>query len=85
MKTFRYISIVAVCAVASAAHAQYLNSFGSFSSSQAGFIESNGWIVGNGTDASGAVHQVVWTPVPEPASFIALGLACALLRRKARN
>ena len=35
-------------------------------------INNNGWIVGESYDASGNDHAVLWEPVPEPGSILAL-------------
>lgn len=40
-------------------------------------INNNGWIAGYSLDTTGVLHAVVWQPVPEPSSILALisGLA----------
>lgn len=52
---------------------------------QAWGINNGGQIVGYGLDAEGRAHGLLWTPVPEPSSLLALlcgGSGLALLRRK---
>lgn len=50
-------------------------------------INENGTIVGYSKDTSGISHLLMWTPVPEPSSFLALGIPlvglwAALRKRK---
>ncbi|MCL5671608.1 MAG: PEP-CTERM sorting domain-containing protein [Acidobacteria bacterium] len=37
-------------------------------------MNDNGWICGEATDSSGMDHTVLWEPIPEPSSLIALAL-----------
>ena len=36
-------------------------------------INDHGWIVGASNDEAGSMRAVLWTPVPEPSSLLALG------------
>lgn len=56
---------------------------------QARDINDNGWICGRAWDAQGSNHAVVWEPVPEPSSILALlcgigGLSGFVWRRKSQ-
>jgi probable HAF family extracellular repeat protein len=59
--------------------------------SRAYSINDNGWIAGKAWDAQGHIHAVLWEPVPEPSSVLALlcgiggfgGLVWRIRRREA--
>jgi probable HAF family extracellular repeat protein len=42
--------------------------------SVANAINDNGWIIGQGTNPTGQIHAFLLTPIPEPSTFILLGI-----------
>jgi hypothetical protein len=52
---------------------------GSFVESRALGIDENGTIVGTGQISGIGQVPIIWTPVPEPATFLALGTCTTLL------
>ena len=57
---------------------------GGFLESRATGIDENGTIVGWGVDMN-AIRPLVWTPVPEPSSLLALGAALAVVALRKRD
>jgi len=59
-----------------------LGSLGAFEGSYAMGISPDGSIVGAATDVSGNTFAVMWAPVPEPSTLVALGLILGSYARK---
>lgn len=55
-----------------------------FANSYAHGIDSYGNIVGSAADSSGNGHAILWEPIPEPATFLLLGLGGLAVMRKRR-
>ncbi|MGW8257736.1 MAG: PEP-CTERM sorting domain-containing protein, partial [Thermoguttaceae bacterium] len=49
-----------------------------FIASVAKSIDDQGKIVGTAYDSSGDAHAILWTPVPEPATIVLLGMAAMI-------
>jgi hypothetical protein len=56
---------------------QFLSS--GFIKSKASAIDGQGNIVGYATDSAGNNHAILWQPVPEPATFVMLGMGALFL------